>query len=239
MTHQALANEIARELLEDENVFALILYGSVARHEECANSDVDLMVLTNKVRLQKRHEVRHGITVEYLDTHVKFLRKAIAEYEAPILFLLAEGIVLFDRIPETGQLIAKAKEMIAAGPPVNPKWENERYATKRRADLTEMYEDLLDVDDEIAFHYIVSLLIASAIPMLNENYGLWPRTRKKTTGYLKSQCHEGYQHIETLLNPRCSLPEKRGAAKDLIDCALKRHGGVLKGDAIIFRIDTL
>jgi len=239
ITHQELVNEITQELYKDKNVSALILYGSVSRHEECLNSDIDLLVITNENHLQKRHEVRYGITVEFVEMHLKFLHKFIAENEIPILFALTDGIVLFDKIPETEQLIAEARKMLEDGPPANEKWENEGYRTKKRSDLTEIYKDLLDIDDVIAFNYVASLLITNAIPMLLENNNLWHRTRKKTINYLKSQCYDGYKYIETLLNPVCSLYEKRDAAKNLTEYVLKPHGGILKGDAIIFRKNSI
>ena len=227
-----------KELYKDK-IAGIYLYGSVARNEEQANSDIDLMVITREKHCQKRHVVRHGITVEFLEMHLMFAGNFIAENEIPVLFTLAQGVLLFSKFPETEKLIAKARRVLANGPSVNPKWENERYAIKRRSDLTEIYKDLLDIEDEIAFHYIISRLITEAIPMLNENYSLWPRTRKKTMPYLKEQCPEGYEHIETLLSPLCSLPEKRDAAKDLINFALKKHGGILEGDAVIFKFDHI
>lgn len=60
MTHQALVEEIARELSEDGNALALILYGSLSRHEETANSDIDLLVITQTYCLQKRHVIQIG-----------------------------------------------------------------------------------------------------------------------------------------------------------------------------------
>lgn len=234
-SHQEIVNEITQELYKDTNVLALILYGSVSRHEESANSDIDLLAIITEKHLQKRHTVYNGITVEFVEMHLEFLQNFVANNEIPMLFALAYGIVLFNKISETDQLIAEAKKLLEAGPPVNKKWENETYKTKRRSDLTEIYNDLLDIDDEITFNYVASLLIAEAIPLLIENKSLWHQTRKKTINYLKAKCYDGYKYIEVLLNPVCSLAEKRSAAENLIETALKPHGGILRGEAIIFR----
>jgi predicted nucleotidyltransferase len=239
ITHQELVNEITQELYKDKNVSALILYGSVSRHEESANSDIDLLTITNENHLQKRHEVRYGITVEFVEMHLKFLQKFIAENEIPILFALADGIVLFNKIPETEQLITEARKILEDGPSANEKWENEGYRTKKRSDLTEIYKDLLDIDDVIAFNYVASLLITNALPLLLENNNLWYTTRKKTMNYLKTQCYDSYKYIETLLSPVCSLQEKRDAAEKMTECALKPHGGILKGDAVIFKKNNI
>lgn len=239
INHQELVKEITQELYKDNNVSALILYGSVSRHEESANSDIDLLAITIENHLQKRHAVRNGVIVEFVEMPLEFLQKFILEKEIPILFALTDGIVLFDKISATEQLIAEASKILKNGPSANTKWEDEWYRIKKRSDLTEIYKDLLDVDDEIAFNYIVSLLITSAIPMLFEINNLWHQTRKKTINYLKSQCFDGYKYIETLLNPEYSLLEKRDAAKKLIEYLFKQYGGILEGDVVIFRKNNI
>jgi hypothetical protein len=197
------------------------------------------MVITKVNQLQKIHEIRNGITVEFLEMHFECLQKFIKENEIPMYFALAEGILLFDKNSGIEQLIAEAKKIIEDGPPVNKKWEDERYRTKKRSELTEIYKDLLDINDEITFNYVASLLITNALPLLLENNNLWYTTRKKTMNYLKTQCYDSYKYIETLLNPVCSLTEKRNAAENLTEYALKPHGGILKGDAVIFRKNNI
>ena len=237
VSHEELINEIAKELYDDDNVSALILYGSVARREECANSDIDLLVIDNKKRLRKKHVMRGGVTVEFIEMNIERLRKFVAENEIQMYFALAEGVVLFDKDSGVRQLIDISKKIIADGPPGNKQWENEAYQIKRRSDLTEIYTDLLDVNDEIEFNYIASVLIAAILPMILEINRIWPQSRKRTINNLKTNYYDGYKYIEILLSAARSLSEKRAAAKDLINYALKRYGGVLTGDAIIFNID--
>lgn len=234
MEHQELAGIIARELFEDENTLALMLYGSVSRHEEKVNSDIDLLVIVNKKHCQKKHEMRYGITVEYLEMHTEYLQDFINKNELPVIFTLTEGIILFDKKSIFDPFIEQAKKIVEEGPPVNTKWESKKYSTKKRSDVTEIYFDMLDTDDEVVFNYLISLLISAIIPILNENYGLWPKTRKHTIPYIKSQCYDSYKYFEILLGSQYSLPEKRNASRGLIEYALKKHGGILEGDAIIF-----
>lgn len=239
INHQELVKEITKELYKDNNVLALILYGSVSRHEESANSDIDLLTITNENYLQKRHEVRNGVIVEFVEMPLEFLQNFILKKEIPMLFALTEGIVLFDKISATEKLITESSKILKDGSPVNSKWGDEGYRTKKRSDLTEIYKDLLDVDDEISFNYIASLLITNAVPMLIEINNLWNQTRKKTINYLKSQCFDGYIYIETLLNPESLMLEKRDAAKKLIEYIFKQYGGILEGDIVIFRKDKI
>ena len=152
ISHKELVEEITQELYHDNNVLALILYGSVSRNEESANSDIDLLAIINEDYLQKRHTVRYGITLEFVEMHIKFLQNFIEKREIPMLFALANGIVLFDKTSITEQLISDSRKILGDGPPINPQWENEGYRTKKRSDLTEIYKDLLDVDDDITFN---------------------------------------------------------------------------------------
>jgi predicted nucleotidyltransferase len=233
--HQKLVSKLTQDLYKDKNIFSLILYGSVSRHEETINSDIDLLVINNCNYLQKRHESQYDITIEYVEMSLKFLEKFVEENEVPILFALANGTVLFNKIQATEKLINKSKNILKAGPKLNKKWKDESFKNNKRYSLTEIYMDLLDIDNEIEFNYVSSLLITNAIPILLKNNKLWPQTRKKTINYLKNQCYDGYKYIEILLNPIVSLDEKRNAAKNLTEYVLKPYGGILKGDNIIFK----
>lgn len=97
ISHKELVEEITQELYHDNNVLALILYGSVSRNEESANSDIDLLAIINEDYLQKRHTIRYGITLEFVEMQIKFLHNFIEKREIPMLFALANGIVLFDK----------------------------------------------------------------------------------------------------------------------------------------------
>lgn len=237
--HQALIHALTQELYSDDAALALILYGSLSRNEETANSDIDLFVIRSEYYLQKRHHIRDGITVEYLEMHMDFVRNFIEKREVPVLFTLANGVVLFDKAGITEDLQAETRKILDDGPPANPKWSNERYTTKRRYDLSEIYFDLLDIDDETAFNYVATLLMHSAIPLMLENKKAWPTTRKKTMDLLKTRCDEGYQFLEVLLGAEGSLAEKREAAKGLVDYSLAPYGGLLAGDAVVFRVEVV
>ena len=234
ITHKELVQELTQELVKDSNILSLILYGSVSRNEESANSDIDLLLIVNENHLQKRHIVRQGITIEFVEMNIRYLKEFISKREIPMLFALAKGIVLFNKIAAIELLIAESKIIIENGPPQNPHWGNVSYRIKKRSDLTEIYKDLLDVDDVIQFNYIVSILITSAIPMLIEINNLWHQTRKKTIDYLKTNCCEGYNYIEILLAPEYSLVEKRYAAEKLVNYVFCQYGGILEGEAVIF-----
>lgn len=198
--------------------------------EETPNSDIDLLAIVAGRYLQKRHEVHDGVTVEYVEMHQDVMEDFIAKGEIPMLFALAKGVVLFDKEEPLAPLIAKARAVIAQGPPVNPRWEEEAYGVKKRSDLTEIYSDMLDTEDAAIFGYLSALLLTAALAHLIETHHLWPQTRKKLMPYLKAECPEAYGHIETL----CA-GAAREAAKGLITCAMGPYGGLLEGDVVVFR----
>jgi len=237
--HRKLVDVIAQELYENENALMMVLYGSLSRGEEQPNSDIDLMVITKEYCLQKRHVMRKGIVIEFLEMHLDFLNDFIDKREVPVLFLLADGIVLFDKLSMAEKISNKAKKILTDGPPTNPKRDNERYRTKKCSDITEIYHDLVDVTDNTSFNYISTLLVENALPLVLENNRLWPTTRKKTMAFLHQQCSDEYKAIETLLNSAIPLDERRNAAKALTDSALKPFGGMLTGEAVIFRVEKL
>ena len=242
MNHQELVKKITQELLENDNVLMLILYGSVSRHEEKDNSDIDLLLISKSqdFQLQKRQQIRNGITVEFVEIQLDFLQNnIIAEKgELPIFLAFTNGILLFDKISAFEELKTESQIIIDGGPPIDTQWENESYNIKQRSDITEIYRDLLDVDDEISFNYIVALLINRTIPLFYQNNRLWHTTKKKTMNFLKSECYEGYQFVEILLCDRHSLQDKRDAAKGLLEYVFKPYGGIINGNVIVFTLNN-
>ena len=237
--HRELVDVIAQELYKDENALMMILYGSLSRGEEQPNSDIDLMVITKEYCLQKRHVIQKGIVIEFLEMHLDFLNDFIDKREVPVLFLLADGIVLFDKLSMAEKISNTAREILKDGPPMNPKSDNERYRTKKRSDITEIYADLLDVTDNTSFNYISTLLVENALTLVFENNRLWPTTRKNMMALLNQQCHDEYKAVETLLNSVIPMDERRNAAKILTECALGPFGGILTGETVIFRVNKL
>jgi predicted nucleotidyltransferase len=61
VNHQELVKVMKQELYSDDTVLSLVLFGSVSRCEENPNSDIDLLVITNKNFFQQRHkDIRLG-----------------------------------------------------------------------------------------------------------------------------------------------------------------------------------
>jgi len=237
--HQELIKIIQQELYTDDAVLALVLCGSVARREETSNSDIDLLVINNKSFYQVRQTVRNGITVEFIEIPLKRLKDTGLVKESVTLHMLADGIILFDKISEIEELTVKAKNIVKEGPPTPPTHKDEQWVLRKRREITEIYQDLIDIDDEITFNYITSLLISTAIQLLFENNNWWFKNKKKTLNYIKEQCFEEYKNIEILLNAKNSLAERRKAATHFVETVLKPHGGIIEGDMVLIKFDII
>ena len=64
LLHQAVLKDAVDELMSDEGVLSIILFGSVSRGEESARSDIDLWVIRDTDDFTRRHLVRDGIALE-------------------------------------------------------------------------------------------------------------------------------------------------------------------------------
>ena len=237
MSHQELVKVMRQELYADDAVLSLVLCGSVSRQEEMPNSDIDLLVVNNKSFYQVRQTIRNGITVELIEIPIELLKKTGLVKESVTLHMLADGIILFDKISEIEELAVKAKNIVKEGPPIPPTHNDEQWVLRKRREITEIYHDLIDVGDEINFNYITSFLISSAIPLLFENNNWWFQNKKKTLNYIKTQCFGEYKNIETLLNSTNSLADRRNAATHFVETVLKPHGGIIEGDMVLIKFD--
>ncbi len=89
-------------------VYKLVLFGSVARHEERPDSDIDVLVLVKTLEeKEKVHELLLDLSLKFIDLFanrlapVIFTEKEFKEKQESGLVLLAEikkdGVVLFER----------------------------------------------------------------------------------------------------------------------------------------------
>ena len=237
MNHQELVKVIQQELYNDDIVLALVLCGSVAKQEEMPNSDIDFLVINNKSFYQVRQTIRNGITVEFIEIPIEQLKKTGLVKESVTLHMLADGIILFDKISEIEELAVKAKNIVKEGPPTPPTHKDEQWVLRKRREITEIYHDLIDVDDEATFNYITAFLISTAIPLLFENKNWWVKNKKKTLNFIKTQCFDEYKNIEILLSSATSLADKRNAATHFVETVLKPHGGIIEGDIVVIKFD--
>ena len=131
-----LAKQIADQLRNREarNLIAVGLYGSVARGEDRAHSDVDLLVVVRKKRATIRHLVRTGILVTILQQTPAEARAEVTGSRADLNDALGgwqSMRPLYDPSRLLGRLKKKAKHP-----------SREQFRRAARSAFLETYEDL-------------------------------------------------------------------------------------------------
>ncbi len=103
--HWPLLSELREALLPEYGVRLAVLYGSLARGDEDAGSDLDLLVSLADDRLSARFELASRLK-RVSGRRVDIAHLARVEAQAPLLLdrVLDEGRVLIDRDGQWGQL---------------------------------------------------------------------------------------------------------------------------------------
>jgi predicted nucleotidyltransferase len=104
--------ELRRALRTEPNVRLAVLYGSIARGDDTATSDVDLLVSLGKDHADAA--VKLAIRLERMvDRHVDVARLNRIQDTAPLLLLqvVDEGVVVVDRDSEWSVLRARRDEI--------------------------------------------------------------------------------------------------------------------------------
>ncbi len=106
--HWPLLSELRGALLSEHGVRLAMLYGSLARGDEDAGSDLDLLVSLADDRLSAGFELA-GRLKRVSGRRVDIAHLARVEAQAPLLLerVLDEGRVLIDRDGQWGQLCAR------------------------------------------------------------------------------------------------------------------------------------
>jgi hypothetical protein len=116
---------------------AAFLGGSVITDRRTATSDLDIVVLLHGAPAPYRLNVhRHGWPAELLlhteESWHAFVEREVRNRSSPLMWMCAEGVLLFDRDGVGTRISSHAKSLVAAGPPTVPVEEIE----DRRLDAT-------------------------------------------------------------------------------------------------------
>lgn len=104
----------ASELGRDENVLAVVLFGSLARGDHTAASDADLMIILQHSSLRFDERIPSfmpsniGVGVDVFPYTLEEARRAIEEGWGVVRVALEEGLVLFNRGKELEELYLRA-----------------------------------------------------------------------------------------------------------------------------------
>ncbi|MGW4300453.1 nucleotidyltransferase domain-containing protein [Streptomyces sp. NPDC004646] len=153
--------EIARELVLERHpgARAAFLGGSVVTERRTAMSDLDVVVLLEGEPAPYRVSFRgRGWPVEmFVHTEASwgaYVGREVRRGRSPLLFMCAEGELLFDVDGAGVRIASEARELVEAGPPVVSRDEVDdlRYA------LTDLLDDLAGSGDRSERLFIASEL---------------------------------------------------------------------------------
>lgn len=170
------AIEAARAVVDEHHADAraAFLGGSVVTERRTEKSDLDIVVLLHGAPAPYRSSFRrHGWPVEMFvhteETWHAFVDREVPQRRSPLLFMCADGVLLFD-VDGVGESISTAsRKLAAAGPqPVtNGEIEDRRYA------ITDLLDDLAGCTDPGERLFICSELTVRTAELALAVNGSW------------------------------------------------------------------
>lgn len=141
----------ARAVVEERHpaARAAFLGGSVVTGHRTPTSDLDIVVLLHGAPAPYRESLQHGnwpveLFVHTEETWHAFVEREVAKRRSPLLWMCADGLLLFDRDGAGERLAAEARKLAVAGPPTVTveEIEDRRYA------ITDLLDDLAGSADQ-------------------------------------------------------------------------------------------
>lgn len=232
MHHAQIVEKLKAEYEKLPEARAMILYGSVARNEHTANSDIDLWLIKETDRFRRLHEVHDGILVERWESPLRYLNQLLEGGEPPVIHLFAEGKWLFAKDDiDVSSMQARARSLKAEGPVISEKPRDRILFT--RSEMTDRLHDARDaLDDPELFNFIVAESMDNLHLGLYERYGLWQVPRKKVLSTLDKNVPEVGRSLRHLLGTDPTRSRLR-SFEFLVECMMDKDGGLLEGECVL------
>ncbi len=222
------AIEAARAVVEEQHPEArtAFLGGSVATGRGTATSDLDVVVLLHGAPAPYRESLQYADWPVEMFVHTEATWRAYIERElptrrSPLLWMCADGLLLFDTDGLGARLAAHARALVAAGPPPVSADEIDdcRYA------ITDLLDDLAGSTDPSERLFIATELVrrtgelALAVAGSWGGGGKWLARRLETTApELNARFHHGLREV---------LDGRAERLVTVVDEVLARAGGRL------------
>ncbi|MFG3363479.1 nucleotidyltransferase domain-containing protein [Streptomyces sp. NPDC048156] len=205
---------------------AAFLGGSVVTARRTAMSDLDIVVLLHGAPAPYRESLQHGewpveLFVHTEETWHAFVGREALKRRSPLLWMCADGLLLFDRDGTGERLAAEARKLAAAGPPsvTVEEFEDCRYA------ITDLIDDLAGCTDQGERLFIVAELARRTGELALAGGGAWSgggkwlaRRLEATVPGLNARMQNA---VREALDGRCE------ALVDVVDEVLAQAGGRL------------
>ncbi|MEV6434144.1 nucleotidyltransferase domain-containing protein [Streptomyces anulatus] len=199
------AIDAARAVVEEHHpdARAAFLGGSVLTGRRTAMSDLDIVVLLHGSPAPYRASLRHGEWPVEMFVHTEttwhaFVEREVRNRRSPLLWMCADGLLLFDVDGVGTHLAAEASKLTAAGPPTVSAEEIDdcRYA------ITDLLDDLAGSTDQSERLFIATELarrtaeLALAVGGSWNGGGKWLARRLETTAPgLSMRLHDGLREV--------------------------------------------
>ncbi len=168
-----------------------------------AMSDLDIVVLLNGAPAPYRASIRHGDWPVELFVHTEttwhaYVEREVRKRRSPLLWMCADGLLLFDTDGVGARVAAEARKLTAAGPPSVSAEEidDRRYA------ITDLLDDLSGSTDQGERLFIATELarrtgeLALAIGGSWNGGGKWLARRLDTTAPgLSTRLHQAVREL--------------------------------------------
>lgn len=222
------AIDAARAVVEEHHpdARAAFLGGSVVRGRRTATSDLDIVVLLRGAPAPYRASFQHDdwpveLFVHTEETWHAFVKREVRKRRSPLLWMCADGLLLFDADGVGAHLAVEARKLTVAGPPTLSAEETDdcRYA------ITDLLDDLSGSTDQGERLFIATELarrtgeLALAAGGAWSGGGKWLARRLETTapGLSKRLHHAVREALEGRIEP----------LTDVVDEVLRQVGGRL------------
>jgi hypothetical protein len=174
--------EVAAEILATKYPHALLGFvaGSFNRGEETAYSDIDLVVIFDRLEHGWRESFTFGgwpveAFVHDPETISAFLEDDAIEGEPCLATMIVEGPIIPQDHPLVASLKTQARQFLDNGPPV---WDSQKLDSKRYA-ITDVLDDLRDVRNKIEAAALIGALHEQLAEFYFRANGLWSASYKQ------------------------------------------------------------
>ncbi|MEU6229753.1 nucleotidyltransferase domain-containing protein [Streptomyces sp. NPDC047042] len=219
---------VARAVVEERHpaARAAFLGGSVLTEHRTALSDLDIVVLLHGLPAPYRQSLQYGdwpveLFVHTEETWHAFVDRETRKRRSPLLWMCADGELLFDVDGLGERLAAEARKLALAGPPAMPAEEIEdfRYA------ITDLLDDLAGSTDQGELLFIASELARRTGELALALGGAWGGGGK----WLARRLEDAAPGLNARLHHavRAALDGQTEALVGVVDDVLARAGGRL------------
>jgi hypothetical protein len=199
------AIEAARAVVEEHHpqARAAFLGGSVVTGRRTATSDLDIVVLLHGAPVPYRASLQHANWPVEMFVHTEatwhaYVERELRKRRSPLLWMCADGLLLFDTDGLGARLAAEARKLTAAGPPPVSAEEidDRRYA------ITDLLDDLAGSNDQSERLFIATELVRRTDELaltIGDSWsggGKWlARRLEPTAPGLSTRLHHGLQEV--------------------------------------------